>query len=402
MTTPDIQQYDLATTPDMTFDEVFPHDAGKWTSRFDSVSYDEKQADMPTLVPITQCYSKESSTSSAANSVTGKFSNIEYKYHIDPRVLGSGHHGSVRACIDRTTRRRHAVKSICKSDPEVQLSGLAREIMLLRKMKHHSVVRLVDVHEDAEYVHLVTDLCEGGELFDKIVEKSSSDNDDGAACFAEDDAARIMYQILDAVSYMHKRGVVHRDLKPENLLFKTASEDSPIKIIDFGLSRKHREGLEPPMSTVVGTPYYIAPEVLKRKYDKSCDLWSVGVIAYTMLCGYPPFNGANNRDVHAAVRRGRYRFPSADWAGTSREARDFIRRLLQKDPRKRMNVEQALNHPWIVQWMANHVDTDAATNYVEDRQDISSIEVVFKGLSTRDSILCGDEIEERLKIPLLD
>ena len=121
-----------------------------------------------------------------------------------------------------------------------------------------------------------------------------------------------------------------------------------------------------------------------------------------MLCGYPPFNGANNSDVHAAVRRGRYRFPSADWAGTSREARDFIRRLLQKDPRKRMNVEQALNHPWIVQWIANHVDTDAATNYVEDRQHISSVEVVLNGLSTRDSIICGDEIEERLKIPLLD
>mmetsp|Transcript_30127 Transcript_30127/g.56906 ORF Transcript_30127/g.56906 Transcript_30127/m.56906 type:complete len:386 (+) Transcript_30127:242-1399(+) len=385
----------------MTFDEVFPDDAIKWTSHFDSVPYDEKQADTPTMVPITPCYSNESSTSSADNFITGKFSNIEYKYHIDPRVLGSGHHGSVRACIDRTNRRRHAVKSIRKSDPAVKPGGLAREIKLLREMKHHSVVRLVDVHEDAEYVHLVTDLCEGGELFDKIVEKSS-DNDDGAACFTEDDAARIMYQILDAVSYMHKRGVVHRDLKPENLLFETASEDSPINIIDFGLSRKHREGLEPLMSTVVGTPYYIAPEVLKRKYDKSCDLWSVGVIAYTMLCGYPPFNGANNSDVHAAVRRGRYRFPSADWAGTSREARDFIRRLLQKDPRKRMNVEQALNHPWIVQWIANHVDTDAATNYVEDRQHISSVEVVLNGLSTRDSIICGDEIEERLKIPLLD
>lgn len=385
----------------MTFDEEFLEDAVKWTSRFESVPQYKQEADMPTLAPISPCYSKESYTSSVANSVTGKFSDIEYNYHINPRVLGSGNHGSVRACIDRTTRRRHAVKSIRKSDPGVKPGCLAREIKLLREMKHHSVVRLVDVHEDAEYVHLVTDLCEGGELFDKIVEKSSTDDDSGAACFAEDDATRIVYQILEAVSYMHKRGVVHRDLKPENLLFETAEEDSPIKIIDFGLSRKHREGLEPPMSTVVGTPYYIAPEVLKRKYDKSCDLWSVGVIAYAMLCGYPPFNGDDNNDVHAAVQRGRYHFPSADWSGTSREARDFIRQLLQKDPRKRMNVEQALNHPWIVQWIAKRVDTSATASYLEDRQDISSVEVVLNELSPRDSIICGDDTTERLKMPLL-
>jgi len=367
----DIQHYDISTASNMNFDEVFSADDVEYKSRFDSASHDEQQADIPAMAPISPCYSKASSTSSAANSITGIFSSIEYNYHIDRRVLGSGHHGSVRECINRVTGQRCAVKSIRKSDPAVKPVSLTREIAFLKEMKHRSIVHLADVYEDAEYVHLVTDLCEGGELFDRIIEKCDDDN--GTPCFSEDEAAKTIYQILTAVSYMHTRGIVHRDLKPENVLYETTSEDSPIKVIDFGLSCEHRGGFEPPMSTVVGTPYYIAPEVLKGRYDKSCDLWSMGVISYILLCGYPPFNGANNDGVHAAVQRGRYRFPSAEWSGTSREAKDFIRRLLQKDPRKRMNVEQALNHPWIVQWIANHddVDADARTN--------NEAKAVFKG-----------------------
>lgn len=186
-------------------------------------------------------------------------------------------------------------------------------------------------------------------------------------------------QILTAVSYMHKRGVVHRDLKPENILFDSKDEDSPIKIIDFGLARKHYSSFgEPPMTSVVGTPYYIAPETLRRNYDSSCDLWSVGVIAYILLCGYPPFNGKNNDQTHAAVLRGQYRFPSQEWKGTGRESRDFVRRLLQMDPRKRMSVEQALNHPWMVR----HAAGAYAEMIDEERQDKSttSEEAVIKGL----------------------
>ncbi len=111
------------------------------------------------------------------------------------------------------------------------------------------------------------------------------------------------------------------------------------------------------MSTVVGTPYYIAPEVLRRKYDKSCDLWSVGVIAYTLLCGYPPFNGDTDKEVHDSVQRGQYTFPSEDWSGVSVGAIDFICRLLQMDPRKRMALKEALNHPWLV----GHIHADSAT-----------------------------------------
>ncbi|KAL7534904.1 hypothetical protein ACHAWF_004985 [Thalassiosira exigua] len=121
------------------------------------------------------------------------------------------------------------------------------------------------------------------------------------------------------------------------------------------------------MTSVVGTPYYIAPEILRGWYDKSCDLWSAGIVAYLLLCGYPPFNGANEKEIHEAVLMGRYRFPSAEWGRTSREARDFVRRLLQRDPKKRMDVRQALRHPW----MRRHVERDTKVDD-EGRQDESS------------------------------
>mmetsp|Transcript_3900 Transcript_3900/g.8583 ORF Transcript_3900/g.8583 Transcript_3900/m.8583 type:complete len:404 (-) Transcript_3900:58-1269(-) len=346
---------------------------------------------MPAVAPISPCASEVSTTSSSAATsapaicITGKFSNIEHKYYIDPRVLGTGNHGSVRECINRKTGQRYAVKSIRKSDPAVKPGGLAREILLLNEMKHQSIVQLVDIYEEADYVHLVTDLYEGGELFDKIVDKSSSgDDNNDVPCFAEDEAARIIHQILTAVFYMHDRDIVHRDIKPENILFETADEDSHIKIIDFGLSRKHRLGLEAPMTTIVGTPYYIAPEILRRRYDKSCDIWSVGVIAYTMLCGYPPFNGANNNQTHRSVLRGRYNFPVDEWKNISSEAMDFIQCMLQMDPRMRMTAEQALNHPWIVKHCVvkkRMMD--------EGWQDNSSVEVVYHQSSSKQLSMHG-------------
>lgn len=390
--------YDIATTSNMVFDEVFSVDAypnclsptiamdtpnvKKCISHSDSPTFnDQHQTDnmMPDIAPLSPCFSEESSSSSTpAMSITGRYSNIEYMYHVDARVIGSGHHGSVRECIHRATGMRYAVKSIHKQASDIGATGLTREIMLLQEMKHRGFVQLADVHEDEEYVHLVTELCRGGELFDRIMQKASNRNN-GSPCFTEAEAARIMFQLLHAVAYMHENDVAHRDIKPENILFETTDEDSPIRIIDFGLSRKHYD-CEPPMNNVVGTPYYIAPEVLKKNYTKSADLWSVGVIAYILLCGYPPFNGEDNNAVYDAVRRGRYSFPSAEWSGTSRESRHFIRCLLQKDPQKRMSAMQALKHPWIVKHIGNKEIED-------NRQDYASVEVVYDQQSERESVI---------------
>lgn len=324
-------------------------------------------------VPVTPC---------AAAPLNRKLNDIEMKYHIDPTVLGVGHHGSVRQCIDRFTGKRYAVKSICKSAQSVNVNSIQREISLLNDMKHERILQLVDLYEDEQYVHLVTELCTGGELFDKIVEKSSS----GQGCFSEEEAARTLHQILSAVSYLHERNIVHRDIKPENILFETNEENSPIKLIDFGLARKHRRG-DAPMTTIVGTPYYLAPDLLRKSYTKACDLWSVGVIAYILLCGYPPFNGANNKEVYQSVQRGIYYFPNAEWKHVSSSARDFVMRLLQTDPRRRMTAAQALSHPWIV----HHMQNSSITIETEDAENASFIEVVLDGAVPKheESILCG-------------
>jgi len=353
-------------------------------TRLVSAPYDEKSAnaaaDVPLAVPVSPC-SFDTLPDATPISITGNFTNIEEQYHIDARVLGTGHHGSVRRCIDRTTGQRCAVKTIRKSEPSVKPTDLYREIELLHTMNQESIIRLLDVYEDAAYIHLVTDLCTGGELFDKIVENNSNSTEDNStSCFHETETSRILFQILTAISYMHKTGVVHRDIKPENILFETKDADSPVKIIDFGLARRH-SSLDRPMKSVVGTPYYIAPEVLRKCYNKSCDLWSVGVIAYIMLCGYPPFNGANNKEVYRAVIRGQYRFPSLDWKNSSRESRDFIQRLLLLDPSHRMTAEQALNHPFIVKH-------NLTMRFDESRDE--SVEVVFGSRSHRDAIFVGE------------
>lgn len=219
----------------MAFDELFPDVSTPTMDKIDDNQYGTDCGPaMPDLAPVTPCFSDDTCIS-----ITGAFRNIEEKYNIDPHVLGTGHHGSVRECVDRTTGQPFAVKSIRKSDPAVMPGGLAREIVLLQEMKHSNIVQLVDVYEDAEYVHLVSDLFEGGELFDRIVEKSSNCCE-GGPCFPETEAASIMHQVLTAICYMHERGIVHRDMKPENILYETQEEDSPIKIVDFGLARKHR------------------------------------------------------------------------------------------------------------------------------------------------------------------
>ncbi len=182
--------------------------------------------------------------------------------------------------MDRKTKQWYAIKSIRKSRVS-KIEVLKREIDILKDVNHPNIIRLIEVHEDDKYLHLITDLCTGGELFDRIIAKTQS----AEGHFSERDAAKLIHSILDAIQYCHdEKRIVHRDLKPENFLYATEADDSPIKIIDFGLSRPD---VSPNsiMRTKVGTPYYVAPEVLKRKYTASCDIWSIGVISYILLCG---------------------------------------------------------------------------------------------------------------------
>jgi len=245
--------------------------------------------------------------------------------------------------MHRQTRRPYAVKSIEKAKLQ-RLDHLRREVDLLASVRHSSVMRMVNCYEDASYVHIVTEKYCGGELFDRILEHTT---DDG--CFDEQSAARIIKSLLEAVAYLHDHGIVHRDIKPENILFESQEHDSPIRLIDFGLARRHDSSLEACMSNPVGTAYYMSPELLKCNYSAPTDIWSAGIIAYILLCGYPPFNGDTDREIFDAISRGHFDFPSeSGWTDKSPLCMDFIKCLLRRDPRKRCTAHEALMHPWIV------------------------------------------------------
>ena len=211
---------------------------------------------------------------------------------------------------------------------------------LLRQIDHPNIIKLYEVYECDRLICLVTELMEGGELFDQIVEKKY---------FKEEEARQIIRTLLDALEYCHSLGILHRDIKPENLLIKSNELGTcSVKIADFGLARTLHEGQQ--AETVCGTPGYVAPEVLKQKpYGKECDYWSIGVVAYIMLSGVPPFYSEDTFKLFDQIIKCEYDFNDKYWSHVSREAKDFISKILVKDPKKRMNPEQMLAHPWMNQ-----------------------------------------------------
>ncbi|CAN6480396.1 unnamed protein product [Victoria cruziana] len=220
----------------------------------------------------------------------------------------------------------------------IAIEDVRREVKILKALSGHKhLIKFYDACEDANNVYIVMELCEGGELLDRILSKGGKYN--------EEDAKKIVVQILSVVAFCHLQGVVHRDLKPENFLFTTRDEDAPMKIIDFGLSDFIRP--DERLNDIVGSAYYVAPEVLHRSYSTEADIWSIGVITYILLCGSRPFWARTESGIFRAVLRADPNFDDAPWPSVSPEAKDFVKRLLNKDHRKRMTAAQALTHPWL-------------------------------------------------------
>uniref|UniRef100_A0AAY4EXX6 Protein kinase domain-containing protein n=1 Tax=Denticeps clupeoides TaxID=299321 RepID=A0AAY4EXX6_9TELE len=253
----------------------------------------------------------------------------------DTREIGA--FSEVVLAQEKATGQMFAVKCIPKKALKGKESSIENEIAVLRRIKHENIVALEDIYESSNHLYLVMQLVSGGELFDRIVEKGF---------YTEKDASTLIRQVLDAVNYLHKMGIVHRDLKPENLLYFNSQDGSKIMISDFGLSKM--EGTGDVMSTACGTPGYVAPEVLAQKpYSKAVDCWSIGVIAYILLCGYPPFYDENDSKLFEQILKADYEFDAPYWDDISDSAKDFISCLMEKDPAKRYTCEQALRHPWI-------------------------------------------------------
>jgi len=264
-------------------------------------------------------------------------SNIEDLYILG-KELGKGAFSVVRLCTSKKTGQKLAVKIIDKEKakaPQDQ-KRLQTEVEILRKVSHPNIVSLKDMIESSSNLYLIMELVEGGELFDKIVEKGS---------YSEKDASTIVGKLLSAVAYLHDLNIAHRDLKPENLLLRKEN-DTDIMLSDFGLSKFIDQGV---LTTACGTPYYVAPEVLMASgsYGIEVDLWSVGVITYLLLCGFPPFYGDAIHDVFEKIMKADFDFPDPYWTDVSPAAKDLIKKLLVVEPSERLSAKQCLEVPWI-------------------------------------------------------
>ncbi|KAK4340257.1 hypothetical protein RND71_041719 [Anisodus tanguticus] len=241
----------------------------------------------------------------------------------------------------------------------ISIEDVRREVKILRALTgHNNLIQFYDAFEDRDNVYVVMELCQGGELLDRILARGGK--------YSEEDAKDVMVQILNVVAFCHLQGVVHRDLKPEevmgssrgnnlwqkckNFLFSSKDESSQLKAIDFGLSDFVRP--DEKLNDIVGSAYYVAPEILHRSYGIEADVWSIGVIAYILLCGSRPFWARTESGIFRAVLKADPTYDEAPWTTLTSEAKDFVKRLLNKDPRKRMSAAQALCHPW----MSNHID----------------------------------------------
>ena len=255
--------------------------------------------------------------------------------------LGKGGYGKVFEVRHKKTKAVRACKYIAKSKiKEKDLQRIRREINILKKVDHPNIVKIYEVYETNRSLYIIMEKCNGGELFDKII-----DNISQKRMFSEKETAKIFLQIMSAINYCHKNGICHRDLKPENILLlqKDNEDDYPIKLIDFGLSQIFKENKK--LNSKVGTAYYISPEVLCGRYTEKCDVWSAGVILCILLTGQPPFNGPNSGVIYGKIQNYDYSF-SNKWKLVSNEAKDLISHMLVPE-RNRYNTKQVLAHPWL-------------------------------------------------------
>ena len=277
-----------------------------------------------------QGFNKEEFIGKVEGKITDKYDVI--------KEIGSGGYSRCLLVKNKLTNQSFACKELVKKNVS-DYEGLMREVNLMIKLDHPNIIKLYEYYEDEKKIYLIMELCTGGELFDKIIE-----NTEKGKQFTEKQAANIFKQMMSAVNYCHKNGIVHRDLKPENLLYFDKSENSPIKVIDFGMSKRFDHNKL--MSEKVGTAYYISPEVIKGKYDEKCDIWSAGVILYILICGYPCFNGEDDREILVAIQKGKIRFPSPEWDDVSDDVKNLILRMCCP-PEKRLNAEEVLNESWV-------------------------------------------------------
>ncbi|XP_062564400.1 MAP kinase-activated protein kinase 2 isoform X1 [Armigeres subalbatus] len=298
---------------------------------------------MPEIKPIPmQPLQQLPQGGGGSNGRQPKSTPITDDYEISNTVLGLGINGKVVQCTAKKTSNKYALKVLhdnAKARREVELHWRASGC--------RNIVNIIDVYENSysgnRCLLVVMECMEGGELFQRI-----QDRQDGP--FTEREAAQIMHEICVAVKYLHDSNIAHRDLKPENLLYTSPHSNALLKLTDFGFSKE--TFVKDTLQTPCYTPYYVAPEVLgPEKYDKSCDIWSLGVIMYILLCGFPPFYSnhglAISPGMKTRIRTGQYDFPNPEWQNVSKAAKDLIKGMLSVEPEKRLTIDQVMRNPWV-------------------------------------------------------
>jgi calcium-dependent protein kinase len=272
--------------------------------------------------------------------VQGKeFKNVyeDYKFI---SLLGEGAYGSVEKVVHIKTNIKRALKKISKQNQVTTEKEILNEIDILKKTDHPNIVKIYEFYNLPNFYCIITEFCEGGELFDYIIKFGP---------FQEAEASFIFYQILSALYFLHSSNIIHRDLKPENIIIESIRKEDKmcyIKLIDFGTAKLHDK--DKSEKRKIGSSYYMAPEVLKKNYNEKCDLWSCGVILYILLTKVPPFGGKTEDKIFPKILKGTYKIEGTPLQACSSDVKDLISQLLELDPKKRLSAGQALKHPWFI------------------------------------------------------
>ncbi|KAF0691641.1 Aste57867_17171 [Aphanomyces stellatus] len=296
-------------------------------------------------------YPMTSPASSAVQTPDEPKPSFRSLYDLSYDKLGEGASTTVFAATHKETYVRVAVKCFAKAEMQLEdEDDLCREVDILRGLSHPDIIRFVDFFDEPNYYFLVTELVEGGELFDRLVQKE---------VYSERDAQQLVRALLGVVQYLHQRNIVHQDLKVhvmltcqdetthslENILLVTSDDDTTIKLCDFGFAQYDTDNQ---LSQKWGSPDYLAPEIITQPtYGRQVDIWSAGVITFILLSGCAPFVGDTNAELLAAIQLGKIHFQPEYWHDVSPAAQSFVRRMLVVDPNERATVDDLLQDPWL-------------------------------------------------------
>lgn len=275
---------------------------------------------------------------------TGRKRKLETDYSLGLE-LGRGKFGLVRICKSKATGEELA----CKTLPKKTEENVHKEVEIMQHLSGHpSVVTLQAVYEDAESLHLVMELCSGGRLIDEMSRNG---------CYSEQQAAKLIKELIMVIKYCHEMGVIHRDIKPENILRTSTGQ---LKLADFGLSMRVAKGQN--LSGVVGSPAYVAPEVLAGTYSEKVDVWAAGVLLHALLIGVLPFRGESVEAIFEAIKQVQLDFHSEKWQSISGLAKDLLSRMLSRDAGKRLSPEEVLSHPWIMFYTESNIKVRSSSS----------------------------------------